>query len=109
MRPGRPCRPWASWVGARRVRMASGDRGASLILALVIITVISVAIAGVLTVAFANVRATTALREQAAAHPSFAKVLENWLAFRDGQILWSSVNDGAAERFLASTRQSGLK
>lgn len=49
------------------------------------------------------------LREQAAAHPSFAKVLENWLAFRDGQILWSSVNDGAAERFLASTRQSGLK
>jgi len=66
MRPRRTRRPWASWAVARRVRTAEGDRGATLILALVLITVIAVAIAGVITVAIANVRATTALRDQAA-------------------------------------------
>ena len=66
MRRRQPRRSWASWAVARRIRTAGGDRGATLILALVFITVIAVAIAGVLSVALANVRATTALREQAA-------------------------------------------
>src|SRR5690606_37614332 len=51
----------------RRVRAAGEDRGATLLLALIFITVISVAVVGMLTLAFANLRATTALREQAAA------------------------------------------
>jgi TRAP-type mannitol/chloroaromatic compound transport system substrate-binding protein len=45
-----------------------------------------------------------ALKENAEKSESFAKVLANWRQFRDDQILWSSVNDGAAERFLHQNR-----
>jgi TRAP-type mannitol/chloroaromatic compound transport system substrate-binding protein len=36
---------------------------------------------------------------------TFAKVYGQWRAFRNDQQLWSAVNDGAAERFLASNRE----
>lgn len=39
---------------------------------------------------------------------NFAKVLTSWRAFRNDQLLWSSVNDGAAENYLMATRQKGL-
>src|SRR5690625_981670 len=39
---------------------------------------------------------------------TFAKVYESWRAFRDGQLLWASVNDGAAQNYLMSTRKEGL-
>lgn len=48
------------------------------------------------------------LQEYAAKDAKFAKVYENWTAFRSDQLLWASVNDGAAENFLMSTRQKGL-
>jgi TRAP-type mannitol/chloroaromatic compound transport system substrate-binding protein len=45
-----------------------------------------------------------AVQELAAKDPLFARVHQQWKAFRDDQILWSSVNDGAAERFLHANR-----
>ncbi|ARP76282.1 TRAP transporter substrate-binding protein [Bordetella genomosp. 6] len=48
------------------------------------------------------------LEEYAAKSPRFAKVLESWRAFRADQLLWASVNDGAAERYLLATRENGL-
>jgi len=44
------------------------------------------------------------IKENAAKSQSFAKVLANWRPFKEDQILWSSVNDGAAERFLHQNR-----
>lgn len=38
------------------------------------------------------------LQEQAAADETFRNVYAKWKAFRDDQILWASVNDGAAEQ-----------
>lgn len=40
------------------------------------------------------------LKENAAKSANFAKVMANWKPFRDDMVLWSSVNDGLAERFL---------
>ncbi|MDM9557424.1 TRAP transporter substrate-binding protein [Bordetella petrii] len=48
------------------------------------------------------------LDDYAAKSPEFAKVLASWRAFRDGQLLWASVNDGAAENYLMATRERGL-
>jgi TRAP-type mannitol/chloroaromatic compound transport system substrate-binding protein len=48
--------------------------------------------------------ANEALQEMAAKDATFARVFQQWKAFRDDQILWSSINDGAAERFLMSNR-----
>jgi TRAP-type mannitol/chloroaromatic compound transport system substrate-binding protein len=42
------------------------------------------------------------LKEQAAANESFRKVHEHWSRFLADQVLWSSVNDGAAEQFMIS-------
>jgi TRAP-type mannitol/chloroaromatic compound transport system substrate-binding protein len=47
---------------------------------------------------------TESLQEYAAKDATFARVYQHWKAFRDDQVLWSSINDGAAERFIASTR-----
>jgi TRAP-type mannitol/chloroaromatic compound transport system substrate-binding protein len=47
---------------------------------------------------------TESFNEFAAKDATFARVHQQWKAFRDDQILWSSINDGAAERFLASNR-----
>lgn len=55
------------WWWRHRVRAGGDERGATLVLALVFITVISVVIVGTLSVVFANLRATNALREQAIA------------------------------------------
>ena len=44
------------------------------------------------------------LKENAAKSEMFAKVLAGWKSFRDDQVLWSSINDGAAERFLHQNR-----
>ena len=48
------------------------------------------------------------LDDYAAKSPSFAKVLTSWRAFRADQLLWNSVNDGAAENYLMATREKGL-
>lgn len=48
------------------------------------------------------------LNEYAAKDKLFAKVLDSWREFRDGQLLWASVNDGAAQNYLISTRKQGL-
>lgn len=45
-----------------------------------------------------------AMQDFAAKDATFARAHQQWKAFRDDQILWSSINDGAAERFLASNR-----
>ena len=45
-----------------------------------------------------------ALREIAERDPTFAKVYASWKAFRDEQVLWSSVNDGAAAQFVNTNR-----
>ncbi|MDP3625399.1 MAG: TRAP transporter substrate-binding protein DctP [Hydrogenophaga sp.] len=44
------------------------------------------------------------IKENAAKSPSFSKVLANWAPFKNDQMLWSSINDGAAERFLHQNR-----
>lgn len=44
------------------------------------------------------------LQEIAVKDPVFAKVHTAWKKFRDEQVLWSSVNDGAAENFLNTNR-----
>ncbi|HEY4373147.1 MAG TPA: TRAP transporter substrate-binding protein DctP [Burkholderiales bacterium] len=43
-------------------------------------------------------------RELAGKDPLFAKVYAQWRTFRNDQQLWSAINDGAAERFLAANR-----
>ncbi|HYG45867.1 MAG TPA: TRAP transporter substrate-binding protein DctP [Bordetella sp.] len=48
------------------------------------------------------------LDDYAAKNPSFAKVLVSWKAFRNDQLLWASVNDGAAQNYLMATREKGL-
>lgn len=48
------------------------------------------------------------LEEYGAKDAAFAEVLKSWRAFRNDQLLWASVNDGAAAQFLMSTRQKGL-
>ena len=45
------------------------------------------------------------MKEQSAASPTFQKVYDSWKKFLDDQILWSSVNDGAAEQFMLSNSQ----
>jgi len=45
-----------------------------------------------------------AFAETAARDESFKKVHAAWKAFRDDQVLWSSVNDGAAAQFLNANR-----
>jgi TRAP-type mannitol/chloroaromatic compound transport system substrate-binding protein len=47
---------------------------------------------------------TEALQDIANRDATFAKVYAAWKTFRDDQILWSSVNDGAAANFLISNR-----
>jgi TRAP-type mannitol/chloroaromatic compound transport system substrate-binding protein len=44
------------------------------------------------------------MKENAAKSEMFAKVFAAWKSFRDDQVLWSSINDGAAERFLHQNR-----
>jgi TRAP-type mannitol/chloroaromatic compound transport system substrate-binding protein len=44
------------------------------------------------------------LDEESAKSPKFAEIYTQWKAFRDDQVLWSSVNDGAAQAFLAQNR-----
>ncbi len=44
------------------------------------------------------------IKENAAKSADFARVLAAWKPFRDDQVLWSSINDGAAERFLHQNR-----
>lgn len=48
------------------------------------------------------------LDDYGAKNESFGKVLSSWRAFRDGQLLWGNVNDGAAESYLMATRKQGL-
>jgi len=45
------------------------------------------------------------MQEQAAASETFRKVHDHWKAFLDDQIVWASVNDGAAEQFLIASRR----
>jgi len=45
------------------------------------------------------------LQEQAAADETFRNVYTKWKTFRDDQITWNAVNDGAAEQYLMSTRR----
>jgi len=45
------------------------------------------------------------MTEQAAGNENFRKVHDSWKAFLDDQVLWSSVNDGAAEQFMISSRR----
>lgn len=40
------------------------------------------------------------LQEKARQDATFAKVYQSWNSFREDQVLWSSVNDGAAERYV---------
>lgn len=44
------------------------------------------------------------VKENAAKSAVFARILAGWRPFRDDQVLWSSINDGAAERFLHLNR-----
>ncbi|CAM4349186.1 ABC transporter substrate-binding protein [Bordetella tumbae] len=48
------------------------------------------------------------LDDYAAKSPQFAKVFTSWREFRADQLLWNSVNDGAAENYLMATREKGL-
>jgi TRAP-type mannitol/chloroaromatic compound transport system substrate-binding protein len=47
------------------------------------------------------------MQEEAAANDTFRGVHAKWKAFRDEQILWASVNDGAAEQYMISSRRKG--
>lgn len=47
------------------------------------------------------------LQEQALADETFRNVYAKWKAFRDEQIVWASVNDGAAEQYLISRARKG--
>ncbi len=46
------------------------------------------------------------LKEESASNPLFAKVHAQWQAFIDEQLVWSSVNDGAAEQYMLGTRRA---
>ena len=46
------------------------------------------------------------LKEESASNPLFAKVHAQWQAFLDEQLVWSSVNDGAAEQYMLGTRRA---
>ena len=46
------------------------------------------------------------LKEEAAANPVFAKVHGKWREFLDEQLVWSSVNDGAAEQYMLGTKRA---
>jgi TRAP-type mannitol/chloroaromatic compound transport system substrate-binding protein len=43
------------------------------------------------------------MQEQAAKNETFRKVHQQWSEFLAGQMLWSSVNDGAAEQYMMQT------
>lgn len=43
------------------------------------------------------------MKEQSAANETFRKVHDHWSKFLADQVLWSSVNDGAAEQFMISS------
>ncbi|RYZ03532.1 MAG: ABC transporter substrate-binding protein [Comamonadaceae bacterium] len=45
------------------------------------------------------------MEEEAKTNPVFADVHRHWRAFLDEQLLWSSVNDGAAEQYMLGTRR----
>jgi TRAP-type mannitol/chloroaromatic compound transport system substrate-binding protein len=45
------------------------------------------------------------LKEQGADNATFRKVHAHWKSFLDDQLLWSSVNDGAAEHFMMTSRR----
>jgi TRAP-type mannitol/chloroaromatic compound transport system substrate-binding protein len=47
------------------------------------------------------------MKEQSAANDTFRKVHEHWSKFLADQVLWSSVNDGAAEQFMISGARKG--
>ena len=40
------------------------------------------------------------MKEQAAANDTFRKVHDHWSRFLADQLLWASVNDGAAEQYM---------
>jgi len=42
------------------------------------------------------------MKEQSASNETFRKVYDHWSKFLADQVLWSSVNDGAAEQFMNS-------
>jgi TRAP-type mannitol/chloroaromatic compound transport system substrate-binding protein len=46
------------------------------------------------------------LKEEAASNPVFAGVHQRWRTFLDEQLLWASVNDGAAEQYMLGTRRA---
>lgn len=48
---------------------------------------------------------TTVMQEQSASNETFRKVYEQWKTFLDDQVLWSSINDGAAEQFINNSRR----
>ncbi|WP_295856259.1 TRAP transporter substrate-binding protein DctP [uncultured Xylophilus sp.] len=45
------------------------------------------------------------LEEEAKTNPTFANVYGKWRAFLDDQLLWHSVNDGAAEQYMLASRR----
>lgn len=45
------------------------------------------------------------IREESSSNELFRKVHASWRAYLDDQLLWASVNDGAAEQFLLSARR----
>lgn len=47
------------------------------------------------------------MQEHSANNEVFRKVYTQWKAFLDEQVLWSSINDGAAEQFVNSTQRKG--
>jgi TRAP-type mannitol/chloroaromatic compound transport system substrate-binding protein len=50
-------------------------------------------------------RATQEVLEAESSNPLFRKIYDQWKAFLEDQIVWSSVNDGAAEQYLMSNRR----
>lgn len=50
-------------------------------------------------------RATQEVLEAESSNELFRKIYEQWKAYLDDQLLWSSINDGAAEQYLLSNRR----
>jgi TRAP-type mannitol/chloroaromatic compound transport system substrate-binding protein len=50
-------------------------------------------------------RATQEVCEAESSNPLFRKIYGQWKAFLDDQVVWASVNDGAAEQYLISNRR----
>lgn len=50
-------------------------------------------------------RATQEVLEAESSNELFRKTYEQWKAYLDDQLLWSSINDGAAEQYLLSNRR----